>query len=53
MAPSPYDATMDRGKKVILHFHGGAYVVMSPRMAAVQYGPRALGKEMSAVVLCV
>ncbi|MCJ1442298.1 MAG: hypothetical protein MMC23_002791 [Stictis urceolatum] len=25
--PSPYDPSVDKGKKILLHFHGGAYVI--------------------------
>lgn len=51
--PGPYEPTRDKGKRVVLHFHGGAYVTMSPRWPNMQSGPKMLEKEMSAVVLCV
>lgn len=39
---------------VILHFHGGAYVLLTPRDPAVQQGPKQLCEELPAdAALCV
>ena len=40
---SPHDRA-----RVILHFHGGAYVLLSPRLPTAQYGPKMLCRELPA-----
>lgn len=41
-------------KHVVLHFHGGAYVLLTPREPGVQRGPRQLCEELPAeAALCV
>ena len=48
--PERYDPAKHGNSRIILHFHGGAYVVLSPRAAAVQWGPRMLCKELSSAI---
>lgn len=38
---------------VVLHFHGGAFVLLSPRAPAVQWGPLCLAEELCVPVLMV
>ena len=51
--PAPYDKSRDGNRSVVLHFHGGAYVTLSPRSANVQWGPQTLVDELSTPVLLV
>lgn len=37
--PRPYEPTRDKGKRVVLHFHVGTYVMLCPRM------PNKLGRR--------
>ncbi|KAL9628675.1 MAG: hypothetical protein Q9204_005741 [Flavoplaca sp. TL-2023a] len=51
--PRRYDRDNDTDGWVVLHFHGGAYVTLSPRLPTSQYGPRMLCKELPAkAVFC-
>lgn len=50
--PGPYDTTRKERTKVVLHFHGGAYVILSPRDPNATWGPDKISKEISATVLC-
>ena len=50
--PRPYNVNEDEGKKVVLHFHGGAYVTLSPRSTSVLWGPNKMQKNLPAIVLC-
>ncbi|KAL9617151.1 MAG: hypothetical protein Q9160_008048 [Pyrenula sp. 1 TL-2023] len=48
--PKRYDASVkdDSSRPVILHFHGGAYVILTPRDANTQWGPNVLCEELPA-----
>lgn len=46
--PNSYNASTKDSSRVLLHFHGGAYVLMTPRDSASQYGPRMLCEELPA-----
>lgn len=48
--PKRYDASVkeDSSRPVILHFHGGAYVIVTPRDANTQWGPNVLCEELPA-----
>ena len=52
--PSRPPATIASTTTIFLHFHGGAYVVLSPRMSIQQTNPRLICKGMSdSFALCV
>lgn len=45
--PQAFNSTDDRGKTIILHFHGGAFVIGDGRQASMGAGARLLVKHMS------
>ncbi|KAI9668668.1 MAG: hypothetical protein M1831_001107 [Alyxoria varia] len=47
--PSQYSTATNSGRKLILHFHGGAYVTLSPRLASTRWGPQMLSSELGGV----
>ncbi|KAI4264234.1 MAG: hypothetical protein L6R42_000650 [Xanthoria sp. 1 TBL-2021] len=49
--PARYDRNNDEDGWVVLHFHGGAYVTLSPRLPTAQYGPKLLCKELPATAV--
>jgi acetyl esterase/lipase len=49
--PSRFDATQDKGKKVVLHFHGGAYVVGDCRPAESGYAAKILTKHIGKTLM--
>lgn len=50
-APRSTLAQKDKHKRVVLDFHGGAYVALNPRLPNPQSGPKILGEEMSAIIV--
>lgn len=50
--PKPHSPTEDVGKLVILHFHGGAYVLGGCRPKEGGWGPDLLAKRVSGLALC-
>ncbi|KUJ12391.1 alpha/beta-hydrolase [Mollisia scopiformis] len=50
--PSLYSVESDSNKKVILHFHGGAYVLGGARQSECGFGADILVKTHSAMVFC-
>lgn len=50
--PSLYTIDSDSNKKVILHFHGGAYVLGGARQAECGFGANMLIKSTAAMVFC-
>ena len=51
--PSALAAPVPLGKYVCVHFHGGAFVTLSPGSKNVQNGPRILSEELGTPVLMV
>ncbi|KAI9848575.1 MAG: hypothetical protein M1837_007244 [Sclerophora amabilis] len=51
--PSPYRSEDEQEKKVVLHFHGGAYVMGDGRQRESGYGAGLLIKHMCATVFSV
>ena len=50
--PKLYDSTEDKAKTVVLHFHGGAYVLGGCRPKEGGWGPEVLAKSISGLVFC-
>lgn len=50
--PKAYSSAMDKGAKVVLHFHGGAYVLGGCRPMEGGWGPEVLAKHISGFVFC-
>ncbi|KAI4150798.1 MAG: hypothetical protein L6R39_002167 [Caloplaca ligustica] len=50
--PKPYAADTDSSKKIILHFHGGAYVLGGVRPMECGKAPAMLAKAIQGLVLC-
>lgn len=51
--PAPPAADKSKDKRIVLHFHGGAYVALSPGLANVQSGPRLLAAALDTSALLV
>jgi acetyl esterase/lipase len=49
--PSTFDANQDKGKKVVLHFHGGAYVIGDCRPAESGYAAEVLTKQVGKTLM--
>ena len=45
--PRPYDPSMDAGKRIAIHFHGGAYVLGGCRPKEGGWGPDMLARKLS------
>lgn len=50
--PKLYAPAQDAGKKIVLHFHGGAYVLGGCRPMESGWGPEVLAKHTSGLVFC-
>lgn len=50
--PKVYNVREDKEKIVVLHFHGGAYVLGGCRPRKDRWGPDLLAKNLSALVFC-
>ncbi|KAI9727128.1 MAG: hypothetical protein M1828_007329 [Chrysothrix sp. TS-e1954] len=51
--PSAYSKERDADKSICLHFHGGAFITLSPSSPNAQWGPRNIANELEAPVLIV
>jgi acetyl esterase/lipase len=49
--PSPYNTSEDKGKKIVLHFHGGAFVVGDCRPAESGYAAGILTKHVGKTLM--
>lgn len=49
--PSPYDPAADAGQRVVLHFHGGAFVTGDARPAESAHAGNLLGKHVGKALL--
>ena len=45
--PRPSDPSMDAGKKIAIHFHGGAFVLGGCRPKEGGWGPDMIGRKLS------
>ncbi|KAL8728213.1 MAG: hypothetical protein Q9181_005426 [Wetmoreana brouardii] len=50
--PRLYERDSDSRKKIVLHFHGGAYVLGGVRPKEGGWGPEVLAKAIDGLVLC-
>lgn len=50
--PKLYEPEIDTDKKIVLHFHGGAYVLGGVRPMEGGWGPEVLAKAIHGLVLC-
>jgi len=50
--PKLYEPDIDTNKKIVLHFHGGAYVLGGVRPMEGGWGPEVLAKAIHGLVLC-
>ncbi|MCJ1376411.1 hypothetical protein MMC20_007653 [Loxospora ochrophaea] len=50
--PKLYSPTTNRGKKIAMHFHGGAFVVGGCRPLEGGWGPEVLAKRLSGLAFC-
>ncbi len=50
--PERYKPRVNTNKKIVLHFHGGAYVLGGVRPMEGGWGPEVLAKAIHGLVLC-
>ncbi|KAG7004272.1 hypothetical protein G7Y79_00026g058560 [Physcia stellaris] len=50
--PKEYESAIDTNKRIVLHFHGGAYVLGGVRPKEGGWGPEVLAKAVDGMVLC-
>ena len=50
--PKLYEPNVDKDRKIVLHFHGGAYVLGGVRPMEGGWGPEVLAKAIHGLVFC-